>query len=183
LLANSPAIDKGASGTLATDGRGAPRPFDDPGIANAGDGADIGAFELQPATFQFSASNYEASESGGAVTITVHRIGNPAGAVSVQYATSNGTATGGGSCGAAGVDYQNASGTLNFAAGATTQTFTITLCDDAAMEVDETVNLTLSAPSGAAPNPAVLTILDNDAPAPSRCRRRFPACRLRNSSG
>ena len=54
LLAGSPAIDKGAScsGAATTDQRGFPRPIDDPAIANApfGNGADIGAFEVQPAT-------------------------------------------------------------------------------------------------------------------------------------
>ena len=47
LLAGSPAIDKGKSGGVAIDQRGAPRPFDK-SIANAagGDGTDIGAFEV-----------------------------------------------------------------------------------------------------------------------------------------
>jgi len=48
LLSNSPAIDKGRSFGLTTDQRGAPRPYDFPSAANAsaGDGSDIGAFEL-----------------------------------------------------------------------------------------------------------------------------------------
>ncbi len=48
LLANSPALDQGKSFALTTDQRGSPRPFDNPGIANAsgGDGSDIGAFEV-----------------------------------------------------------------------------------------------------------------------------------------
>ena len=48
LLPGSPAIDTGKSFGLTTDQRGAPRPFDFPGIANAsgGDGSDIGALEL-----------------------------------------------------------------------------------------------------------------------------------------
>ncbi len=51
LLTGSPAIDKGSSGTLTTDQRQQIRPFDNQFIANAsgGDGADIGAFEVQPA--------------------------------------------------------------------------------------------------------------------------------------
>jgi len=53
LLPGSPAIDHGTSnslvGNLSTDQRGAGflRIRDDPGISNANDGADIGAFELQ----------------------------------------------------------------------------------------------------------------------------------------
>jgi len=47
LKPGSPAIDKGISNGLATDQRGAPRPFDYAPVANAsgGDGSDIGAFE------------------------------------------------------------------------------------------------------------------------------------------
>jgi len=48
LLTGSKAIDKGDSGGLTTDQRGLTRPVDVSGIANAGDGADIGAFEVQP---------------------------------------------------------------------------------------------------------------------------------------
>ena len=49
LLADSPARDKGNSFDLITDQRELTRPFDDPSITNAigGDGADIGAFEVQ----------------------------------------------------------------------------------------------------------------------------------------
>ena len=48
LLSGSPAIDKGKSFGVATDQRGAPRPFDFAASANApgGDASDIGAFEL-----------------------------------------------------------------------------------------------------------------------------------------
>ena len=48
LLAGSRAIDKGQSGGAATDQRGLPRPVDTPAIVNAGDGSDIGAYEVQP---------------------------------------------------------------------------------------------------------------------------------------
>ena len=45
--ADSPVIDAGSAFGLATDQRGQPRPFDFPSIANADDGSDIGAIELQ----------------------------------------------------------------------------------------------------------------------------------------
>ena len=50
LLPGSPAIDQGSSSGSFTDQRGFPRPIDDPAIPNAtgGDGADIGALELNP---------------------------------------------------------------------------------------------------------------------------------------
>jgi hypothetical protein len=49
LQADSPAVDRGTSFGLATDQRGLPRPSDFASISNTegGDGADIGAFELQ----------------------------------------------------------------------------------------------------------------------------------------
>ena len=52
LMPGSPAIDKGSSFGLTTDQRGAMRPIDNPSIPNAtgGDGADIGAFEVQAPT-------------------------------------------------------------------------------------------------------------------------------------
>ncbi len=51
-LHGSPAIDQGNSFGLTTDQRGLARSYDDPAVLNApgGDGSDIGAFELQPAS-------------------------------------------------------------------------------------------------------------------------------------
>ncbi len=56
LLCGSPAIDKGSSDGLLTDLRGAgfPRVVDDPDESNAGDGADIGAFERQTVCAQIT---------------------------------------------------------------------------------------------------------------------------------
>ncbi|HEY2101803.1 MAG TPA: choice-of-anchor Q domain-containing protein, partial [Chthoniobacterales bacterium] len=45
-LAVSPLIDQGDSGGVTSDQRGFRRPVDQPGINNAGNGSDIGAFEL-----------------------------------------------------------------------------------------------------------------------------------------
>ena len=47
LLANSTAIDKGDSGGSVADQRGLARPVDTASITNAGDGTDIGAYEVQ----------------------------------------------------------------------------------------------------------------------------------------
>jgi hypothetical protein len=58
--------------------------------------------------------------------------------------------------------------TVNFAAGATTASFTVTVLDDAAVEATETVSFTVnSVPAGFAiggSNTALLTIGDNDTP-------------------
>ena len=112
-------------------------------------------------TVQFSSSTYIEDESQTAV-ITVTRSGVTTGTSTVNYATSNGTAIGGAAC-TTGVDYQNASGTLTFAPGETSKTFNVVTCPDSVVEANETVNLTLSGPTGATlgtPSTAVLTIND-----------------------
>jgi Right handed beta helix region len=47
-LSGSPAVDAGAAGGPATDQRGQPRPYDNPGVANTagGNGSDVGAYEV-----------------------------------------------------------------------------------------------------------------------------------------
>ena len=103
-----------------------------------------------PGQLQFASSNFDGSEITGAATITVNRAGGSLGAVTVNYATSNGTATGGASC-STGVDYISTSGTISFADGeSSAKTFPVTICDDTLFDPDETVNLTLSNPTGGA---------------------------------
>ncbi|MFO0966215.1 MAG: Calx-beta domain-containing protein [Gemmataceae bacterium] len=118
----------------------------------------------QPGALRFSASAFSVDEGQATATITVTRTGGSDGSVSVNYATSNGSAT-------AGSDYTGASGTLTFAAGQTSKTFTVPILNDTAVEGAETVNLTLSGPTGGAtlgsPAAATLTIVDNDTPPPS----------------
>jgi Calx-beta domain-containing protein/carboxypeptidase family protein/beta-propeller repeat-containing protein len=86
---------------------------------------------------QFSVSAMWVIEDLGLATITVLRNGGVQGALSVQYATANGTAT-------AGQDYTSTSGTLNFASGEASKTFQIPILDDATTEPDETFTVTLS---------------------------------------
>ena len=106
---------------------------------------------------QFSASAYSVDETAGSATITVTRAGDTSAAVSVDHATSDGTAT-------AGEDYTAASGTLSFGPGETSKTFAVPITADSVTEGDETVNLTLSNPTGGVPlgtpSTAVLTIVE-----------------------
>ncbi|HEX8119085.1 MAG TPA: Calx-beta domain-containing protein, partial [Pyrinomonadaceae bacterium] len=115
--------------------------------------------DAQP-TLQFSSATYTVGESGTTATITVTRTGGSNAGVTVNYATSDGTAT-------AGSDYATASGTLSFAANETSRSFNISISDDALDEPDETVNLTLSNAGGSAAlgsqTTAALNITDNDA--------------------
>jgi hypothetical protein len=115
----------------------------------------------------FNATNYTVNENGGSVTIKVELTGVSVTPVTVQYATSDGTAT-------AGQDYVATSGTLTFAApgnatGVRTQTFTIPILPDTLAEGTETINLTLSNPAGplgvaliAGRSTAVVSIIDDD---------------------
>ncbi|HEV2851952.1 MAG TPA: choice-of-anchor Q domain-containing protein [Thermoanaerobaculia bacterium] len=150
----SPALNAGDPAFTpppSTDQRGFPRVV--------GSRIDIGSVEVGAGTVQFSLSGYTVNENGVTATITVTREGGTAGAVSVSYQTSNGTAI-------QPADYQTAAGTLNWANGdAAPKTFQVTIVDDVAVEGNETVNLALSNPQGAtlgSPATAVLTILDND---------------------
>lgn len=111
-----------------------------------------------PGEFSFSAGIFQTNETSGTATITVIRTNGIAGAVSVDYATSAGSAV-------EGEDYSETNGTLNFAAGVTNQQFQVTLSPNTAQEGTFTVNLTLSNPLGGASitgSEAVLMILDNE---------------------
>ncbi|MFO7690960.1 MAG: carbohydrate binding domain-containing protein, partial [Cryobacterium sp.] len=109
------------------------------------------------ATATLSASSYAVIE-GRTGEVEVRLNVAPTAPITVDYATSDGTA--------GADDYTTASGTLTFAAGETTQTIRIATTDDAVEEPNETLTVTLSNPVGAVlgtPSTATLTILDNDA--------------------
>ena len=120
-------------------------------------------------SIRFSASNYNVNEGTANVTLTLQRVGGDDGAVSIQYATSNGTAT-------SGSDYTSKSGTVNWADNDdNNKTVTVAILNDGAQESSEKFNVTLSSPGGGAtlgsPSAATVTIADNDgggggAPAP-----------------
>ena len=62
--------------------------------------------------------------------------------VTVQYTTSDVSATGGAACGP-GIDYISQSGTVVFPTGSPSQTITIVICGDATPESNETFNVNL----------------------------------------
>src|SRR5262249_19124532 len=86
-----------------------------------------------PGTFHFSSPSYVVNENDRTATITVNRSGGAVGAASVDFATTNATAKDG-------TDYVGTSGTLNFANGEFTKTFTVTILDDAIIEGIEGLN-------------------------------------------
>lgn len=113
-------------------------------------------------TMELAATAFQAAEDTTA-QITVTRSGNTSGASSVSYTTSDGTAVQG-ICGQSGVDYVPSYGTLQFAAGETSKTISVTLCGDTDSESPaETIGLTLSSPSGGTLGTnasATITVLD-----------------------
>lgn len=102
----------------------------------------------------------EPSNGSTNIAFTVTLSQPSASAVTVHYATANGTAV-------AGTDYQAVSGTLTFNAGVTQQTIPVKVSANPQIKSDETFNLSLSSPVGAsiARAQAVGTIVDST-PAP-----------------
>ena len=145
LLAGSPAIDAGGATGPATDARAIARPID--GDGNGSLLFDIGAYEAEQVqlagVLTISPLAISVNENSGTVSLTVNRTGGSSGAVSVAFATANGTAT-------AGADYTATSGILNFADGETSMTITVPILDDTLDEPDETFTVTLSNPTGGA---------------------------------
>jgi hypothetical protein len=73
---------------------------------------------LAASTISFGAPSYTVDEGAGSVQVAVTRTGDTASVVTVDYATSNGTAS-------ERTDFIPALGTLRFAPGETTKTFTV----------------------------------------------------------
>ena len=109
-------------------------------------------------SFQFNSASSYVPEGGGSALITVTRLGSTTAPATVNYATSDGTATA--------ADYVATTGTLQFAAGESFKTFSVPLLDDLYAEGNETIKLSLSNPTGGAfagsPNVTTLTLVDND---------------------
>lgn len=106
----------------------------------------------------FSAANFVISENAHSIQITVNRTGSSSLPVSVDYATSDITAS-------ERSDYTTALGTLRFAAGETTKTFQFLVSLDSFIEGPESSALILSNPTGGAVLgvPSAATVQINDA--------------------
>ena len=108
-------------------------------------------------TVQFSATNYLVNENGGYATITVIRTGGDAGSVSVNFATTPGTAL-------ARVNYTTTTGVLAFAAGQIATNFNVPILNDGVQDpTNFYFNVTLSNPTNArlgSPSNAAVNILD-----------------------
>ena len=109
--------------------------------------------EPPPPSLHFASSIYTVVDPAVSVRIYVSRIGIPTGAVSVNYATTNGTAI-------AGVDYVATNGTLNWTDGdAMDKYFDVMISYDNNFTGYLTFNASLSAPVGIAlSSPASTTV-------------------------
>ncbi|MBL3534000.1 MAG: hypothetical protein JMN27_09220 [gamma proteobacterium endosymbiont of Lamellibrachia anaximandri] len=128
-------------------------------VDTASIGAPVGTFPA--GTLDLSAANYPVNENDGSVNVTVNRTGGSFGAITVDYATSNGTAT-------SGSDYQAINSTLSFAENEYSKVITINLLDDLVYEGSESFTITLSNTGGGATlgttTTASIDIADNEPP-------------------
>lgn len=109
-------------------------------------------------TFQFSAATFSVTEDLVTVPITITRGVAGPGSSTVDFATSDGTAV-------QTSDYTATFRTITFGPGETSKTINVPITEDAFVEGNETVNLTLSNPTGGVlggPSTAVLTIVNDD---------------------
>lgn len=112
------------------------------------------------AMFRFSDTGYSIVETQTEAVVTIERIGLTNTAATIVLAATGGTAT-------AGMDYDALEETLTFAPGELSRTFAIPVYDDADVEGDETVELSLRATAAgdvAAPAEATLLVLDDESP-------------------
>jgi len=123
-----------------------------------------------PNTIQFSSSTVSVSEAPNVTTradLTVTRLGDPSASASVNYATSDVTAS-------ERSDYSAAIGTLRFASGETSKTITVFIVNDSYGESAETFHVSLTNPiGGTLGSPSVATVTINsdesvDGPNPVR---------------
>lgn len=121
----------------------------------------IDGVRIEEPVVRFAGDLFAVLESAGTATISVVRSGPFDEEISVDYATSNGTAV-------AGADYAAATGTLVFAAGVASNFFEVPVSADELLEGNETLAVRLSGASSnaqlGAVSSATLTIADDDAP-------------------
>lgn len=134
----------------------------------------------QPGIFEFSTAEFTAHENDATGLLTVTRQDGHVGAVSVHYSVTGGTAV-------AGLNFNLATGTLNFADGEISKTISVSLLDDLLLSEDKTVVVTLDTPSGGATLGSVpaarLTIVDNEVPKGGQFTLSSPDFEVREDGG
>jgi hypothetical protein len=111
----------------------------------------VGLSVVPPGRFEHGSAAPSVSEAAVEAGLVVQRAAGSEGRATVEYATSDGSAT-------AGEDYTPVSGMLDFAAGETSKTVNVPITNDGAVEGPETFSLTLTdATNGAYVAPGVAT--------------------------
>lgn len=102
-----------------------------------------------------------------AFTFTVTKSGPTFDTVTVDWSTAAGTASGGVACGA-GVDFENAAGSLSFGPSETTKQVVVLVCGDTVNEANETFTVNLSnVVNGSIHDGLGVGTIQNDDPAPT----------------
>lgn len=136
-------------------------PSTDATISNTTGTGTINDNDVAPATLAIS--DAPTVTEGGTLVFTVARSGNTTIAASASFTTVNGTAL-------SGSDYTFNSGTVSFAAGETSKPINVVTTDDAVVETQENLTVTLSVPGA---NTTITTanatglINDNDVAPPT----------------
>jgi hypothetical protein len=116
-------------------------------------------------SLQLSATSYGIGQVAGTLSVTVNRTGGSSGAVSVVYATVDGTAV-------AGTDYTASSGTLSWASGdASSKSFSVAISNATPFSGSKAFIVALSSPTGGAtlstPSSAGVTIAGSEVAVPA----------------
>lgn len=141
----------GSSGGMSGDGGAG---------GEGGAGADLPAFSISDAAAP------EGDTGSEDLTFTVTLSEPSSDVVKVAYKTEDDSAQADGAAADGGFDYDSTSATLRFEPGETEQTFTVSVHGDTVGETDETFNVVLSKPVGAAiaDGQAIGTIENDDEP-------------------
>lgn len=115
-----------------------------------------------PGAVRFSTPTLSASEGIGSINVSVLRVAGTRGDVTINYATTSGSAS-------AGSDFSAASGTLTWPDGDNTdKTIQVNIINDTVVDAGEFFTLNLSSPGNGVrlgnPSSLTITINDNDQP-------------------
>ncbi len=105
--------------------------------------ATLSILDYEQGTLQFSSATLSVAENAGTASISVSRTGGSNGAITVNYATVNGTAL-------SPAAFTAATGTLTFAEGDLSKTIPITIIDNTLGQPNKTFTVNLSAVTGGA---------------------------------
>jgi len=134
------------------------------GLSGSTGGYSISLVTPSQGTMQFSLANYNVNEGSNSVLVTLTRSGDTSSAASVDYVTTDNTAS-------QSRDYTLGAGRVSFAVGETSKSFTILVSDDLLVETSEMITISLTNASGGSvlgnPGAATITVIDNDSSSPT----------------